>query len=63
MIRCCTQTCPDRNSTCHTTCSKYLKEKAEHEADMERVRKIKNAKFDYIDYSMRNQDAIRRRNK
>ena len=38
--------CPDRyvtdKSNCHATCKNYLDWQAEHRAELERIRKIKN---------------------
>lgn len=39
-ITCCYK-CPDRHSTCHATCPKYLKEKNEHDKLMEKIRQQK----------------------
>lgn len=40
MIRCCLG-CPDRNMDCHSTCEKYISEKAEYDREKEEKRKAR----------------------
>lgn len=40
-ITCCYQ-CPNRHPCCHSSCEKYIKEKAEYDAKVSELKKQKN---------------------
>ncbi len=46
--KCTTET--RRSATCHVTCDRYIKEKAEYESQREKVRKNRLANIQYNQY-------------
>ena len=46
MIKCCAGcVAPKRHPGCHSTCSEYIKEKAEHDAEREHIRREKDSQL------------------
>ena len=39
--------CPDRTIGCHSTCGKYLAQKAEHDLETERIRNLKIQDYEF----------------
>lgn len=39
--------CADRTIGCHSTCEKYLAQKAEHDLDAERIRNLKIQDYEF----------------
>ena len=53
--------CTDRKAGCHSTCSRYLVDKAEHEAERARIRQLASGDKDYDRFKINTVDAIKRR--
>ena len=53
--------CTDRKVGCHSTCQKYLEDKAKNDAERDRIFRIKEAEKDVREYEFAAREKANRR--
>ncbi len=56
----CTKDCPERSGTCHGTCERYLKARAENEKIRLAIRGIEKGLDDYTNYRCNKTEQYRK---